>query len=228
MIATDQKTARAYAKLLATITGEKAVVVLSDDAGASGTHRRVRRLDSALDGRGPDGLRGRRHPPAGRRRLRHQRLHAALLRAGDRPVRPGAPTGRDRERVPAERAAPARAGQRDGGRSATTCSAHARRRFDDELLERAQQSEQASDELTKQFEALSATAELDQVIFDGASFGMPVQAGTPEEEEYLGLPGLLSPDQVALLLHRRQAETVRAAAGRRSGQPKGTRGRRAG
>ena len=73
----------------------------------------------------------------------------------------------------------------------------ARTGFDDELLERAQQAERASDELTKSFEALSATAELDQVIFDGASFGMPVRAGTPEEEEYLGLPGLLSPDQVA-------------------------------
>jgi hypothetical protein len=78
--------------------------------------------------------------------------------------------------------------------------------FDDELLERAQRSEGASDELIKGFEALSATAELDQVIFDGATFGMPVQSGTPEEEEYLGLPGLLSPDQVALLLSRRQAE----------------------
>ena len=43
-----------------------------------------------------------------------------------------------------------------------------------------------SGELDKRFEALSATAELDQVIFDGASFGTGAQAGTPEEEEYLG------------------------------------------
>src|SRR3954454_20032213 len=35
VIASDQQTARAYAKLLATITGESAAVVLSDDAGAS-------------------------------------------------------------------------------------------------------------------------------------------------------------------------------------------------
>jgi superfamily II DNA or RNA helicase len=35
VIASDQQTARAYAKLLEQITGEKAVVVLSDDAGAS-------------------------------------------------------------------------------------------------------------------------------------------------------------------------------------------------
>jgi hypothetical protein len=83
--------------------------------------------------------------------------------------------------------------------------------FDDDLLERAQRSEDASGELEKKFEALSATAELDQVIFDGASFGTPVQAGTPEEEEYLGLPGLLTPDQVATLLSKRQAEQVAAA-----------------
>jgi superfamily II DNA or RNA helicase len=35
VIASDQQTARAYAKLLETITGEKAVVVLSDDTGSS-------------------------------------------------------------------------------------------------------------------------------------------------------------------------------------------------
>jgi hypothetical protein len=93
--------------------------------------------------------------------------------------------------------------------------------FDDELLERAQRDERASGELEKRFEALSATAELDQVIFDGASFGTPVQTGTPEEEEYLGLPGLLTPDQVATLLTKRQAEQV-AANRRRAASGGGT------
>jgi hypothetical protein len=87
--------------------------------------------------------------------------------------------------------------------------------FDDEALERAQRSESASDELERRFEALSATAELDQVIFDGASFGTPVGAGTPEEEEYLGIPGLLTAEQVATLLARRQAEQLSAEARRR-------------
>jgi hypothetical protein len=86
--------------------------------------------------------------------------------------------------------------------------------LDDDLLERAARTEEASGELEKRFEALSANAELDQVIFDGASFGTPVQSGTPEEEEYLGIPGLLTAEQVATLLHRRQAEQV--AAQRRS------------
>ncbi|GAB3872797.1 hypothetical protein GCM10027610_138840 [Dactylosporangium cerinum] len=82
--------------------------------------------------------------------------------------------------------------------------------FEDDLLERAQREEKAGDELLKGFEALSATAELDQVIFDGATFGLPAQTGTPEEEEYLGLPGLLTADQVSALLSKRQAEQVAA------------------
>ena len=44
------------------------------------------------------------------------------------------------------------------------------------------------------------------MIFDGASFGTPVRTGTPEEEEYLGLPGLLTADQVSVLLAKRQAQ----------------------
>jgi superfamily II DNA/RNA helicase len=82
--------------------------------------------------------------------------------------------------------------------------------LDDDLLERAQREEKAEGELEKQFEALSATAELDQVIFDGTSFGMGAMTGTPEEEEYLGLPGLLTPDQVTTLLNKRQTEQLAA------------------
>ncbi len=67
----------------------------------------------------------------------------------------------------------------------------------------------------KRHEMLSATAELDQVIFDGASFGTGALAGTPEEEEYLGLPGLLTADQVSTLLNKRQADQL-AAQRRRS------------
>jgi superfamily II DNA/RNA helicase len=89
--------------------------------------------------------------------------------------------------------------------------------LDDALLERAQRDEKASGELEKSFEALSATAELDQVIFDGASFGTPVLAGSSEEEEFLGLPGLLTADQVSVLLAKRQAD--QQAATRRTGGP---------
>ena len=46
------------------------------------------------------------------------------------------------------------------------------------------------------------------MIFDGASFGTGATPGTAEEEDYLGLPGLLDPDQVATLLRARQAKQV--------------------
>jgi superfamily II DNA or RNA helicase len=54
------------------------------------------------------------------------------------------------------------------------------------------------------FEALQASAHFDRVLYDGDEF--PVTAA---EEEFLGLPGLLDPDQVALLLRKRQAEQSR-------------------
>jgi superfamily II DNA or RNA helicase len=50
------------------------------------------------------------------------------------------------------------------------------------------------------FRPLEASAHFDRVLYDGAEFGV-----TAEEEDFLGLPGLLAPDQVALLLRTRQA-----------------------
>ncbi len=89
----------------------------------------------------------------------------------------------------------------------------------DDLLERAQRAEDAEGDLEKRFEALSATAELDQVIYDGASFGTGARTGTPEEEEYLGLPGLLTPDQVAVLLSQRQSKQIAAQKRQKAAEP---------
>ncbi|HZB50988.1 MAG TPA: ATP-dependent helicase, partial [Mycobacteriales bacterium] len=80
--------------------------------------------------------------------------------------------------------------------------------WDDDLLAAARARRDEPGEEERAFTALSASAHLDQVIFDGASFGTGATPGTAEEEEYLGLPGLLEPDQVALLLRQRQARQV--------------------
>jgi hypothetical protein len=66
----------------------------------------------------------------------------------------------------------------------------------------------------KSFEALAASATFDRVLYDGGEFGTATEAGSLEEEDYLGLPGLLDPDQVALLLRKRQTRqlTTRSAA----------------
>jgi superfamily II DNA or RNA helicase len=61
----------------------------------------------------------------------------------------------------------------------------------------------AGDELA--FEALEARAEFDHVLFEGGEFGTAALVGSEEEQDFLGLPGLLEPDQVATLLRQRQA-----------------------
>ncbi len=77
------------------------------------------------------------------------------------------------------------------------------------LLAQAQSGEGASDELDGlAFEALGSTASFDHVLYDGAAFGHAgeVHAGSEEEMDFLGIPGLLEPDQVRDLLHSRQSE----------------------
>ena len=53
------------------------------------------------------------------------------------------------------------------------------------------------------FRALQSTALFDRVLYDGGEFG-----ASPEDEDFLGLPGLLEPEQVALLLLQRHAAQV--------------------
>jgi superfamily II DNA or RNA helicase len=60
------------------------------------------------------------------------------------------------------------------------------------------------------FTALNASAHFDRVLYDGGEFGTATAAGSPEEEDFLGLPGLLDPDQVRTLLRTRQAAQLAA------------------
>jgi superfamily II DNA or RNA helicase len=216
VIASDQAAARAYAKLLHTISGEKAAIVLSDDTGASARIASFARSDQRW-------LVAVRMVSEG---VDIPRLAVGVYAtSASTPLFFAQAIGRFvRVRKQGETASVflpsvpqllGLASEMEAQRDHVLGVPRQRDGFDDELLERAQQVEAASDELTKGYEALFATAELDQVIFDGASFGLPVRTGSPEEEEYLGLPGLLTPDQVALLLARRQAE--QSAAARRSG-----------
>jgi superfamily II DNA or RNA helicase len=60
------------------------------------------------------------------------------------------------------------------------------------------------------FQPLNASAHFDRVLYDGGEFGTATAAGSPEEEDFLGLPGLLEPDQVRTLLRSRQHAQVAA------------------
>ena len=77
------------------------------------------------------------------------------------------------------------------------------------LIEEANREEKASGELEGKFEALESEAEFDHVLFDAQQFGLGAVAGSDEEEEYLGLPGLLEPEQVTSLLRQRQDKQLR-------------------
>ncbi|GIF66934.1 hypothetical protein Ais01nite_49690 [Asanoa ishikariensis] len=216
VIATDQQNARSYAKLIERVTGEKAVVVLSDDAGASdriaafatSDQRWMVAVRMVSEGVDIPRLSVGVYATSASTPLYFAQAIGRFVRAR----RPGETASVFLPSVPhllglasemeAERNHVLGAPKEDDG-------------LDDTLLEKAQQTEDASGELLKRHEMLSATAELDQVIFDGASFGTGALAGTPEEEEYLGLPGLLTADQVATLLNKRQADQL-AAQKRRS------------
>ena len=86
---------------------------------------------------------------------------------------------------------------------------------EDELAEALRSRDTPDFEVVgRSFEALAASATFDRVLYDGGEFGTATGAGSLEEEDYLGLPGLLDPDQVALLLRKRQSQqlTARSAA----------------
>ena len=61
------------------------------------------------------------------------------------------------------------------------------------LIDRANASESGSDELDLSFEALGSQATFDRVLYDGGEFGHSgeVSVGSDEEMDFLGIPGLL-------------------------------------
>jgi superfamily II DNA or RNA helicase len=220
VIASDQQTARAYAKLLHEITGEPAVVVLSDDEGASGriaefgaSQQRwmvaVRMVSEGVDiPRLAVGV----YATSASTPLYFAQAIGRFVRAR----REGETATVFLPSVPHLLGL---ASEMEAQRDHILGAPKEKDGLDDDLLERAQREEDASGEMDKLFEALSATAELDHVIYDGTAYGTGARSGTPEEEEYLGLPGLLTPDQVEVLLNKRQTEQLAAQKRRQATEP---------
>lgn len=88
--------------------------------------------------------------------------------------------------------------------------------LDDDELDAENREEAASDRLLDEFEwqALESDANFDKVLFDGGEFGNAAIVGSDEELDFIGLPGILEPDQVRDLLKQRQARQSRRSAGR--------------
>src|SRR5690348_7579088 len=82
---------------------------------------------------------------------------------------------------------------------------------EEELLAEAQRERDTPDTFDEPaFTALNASAHFDRVLYDGGEFGTATAAGSPEEEDFLGLPGLLDPDQVRTLLRKHQNSQLAA------------------
>ena len=88
---------------------------------------------------------------------------------------------------------------------------------EDAMVAAANREEKASDSLTSEFsyEALSSEATFDRVVYEGAEFGTLAQPDTDEELDFIGLPGLLEPEQVHELLQQRQARQAKRQSSRR-------------
>ncbi|SFB45633.1 Superfamily II DNA or RNA helicase [Amycolatopsis marina] len=210
VIASDQESARAYAKLLARISGENPVVVLSDDPKAT---KRIGEFSDSTD----------RWLVAVR--MVSEGVDVPRLAVGVYATSASTPlffaqaigrfvrSRRSGETasvfVPSVPVLLELASELEAERDHVLGKPHREKDgWDDEMLAAANRTEDEPGEEEKAFTSLGASAELDQVIYDGNSFGTAVFSGTDEEQEYLGLPGLLEPDQVRALLRKRQEEQL--------------------
>jgi superfamily II DNA or RNA helicase len=201
VIASDQTTARAYAAILAGITGTAPVVVLSDEKGASARIARFAESDDRwmvavrMVSEGVD---------VPRLAVGVYATSAStplfFAQAVGRFVRSRRPGETASVFVPSVPVLLGLASELEAQRDHVLGEPHrGEEKWDDELLAAAQRQEDEPGEDEKSFTALGAQAELDQLIYEGTSF-------SADEEDYLGLPGLLEPDQVRTLLSQRQKE----------------------
>jgi superfamily II DNA or RNA helicase len=205
IIASDQKAARAYAVLLEQITGEVATVVLSDDPGSSdriakfsaSTSRWLVAVRMVSEGVDVPRLAVGVYATSASTPLYFAQAIGRFVRSR----RPGETASIFLPSVPSLLQL---ASELEAQRNHVLGEPH---RDDDELAA-AQRRQTEASETENGFLSLGADAELDQVIFDGSSFGTATPAGSDEEADYLGLPGLLDATQMRELLLRRQVEQL--------------------
>lgn len=211
VIATDQEKARDYAELLEHISGSKPAVVLSDDPTSS---QRIGEFSNNTD------------PWMVAVRMVSEGVDVPRLAVGVYATSASTPLyfaqaiGRFvRARRTGETASvflPSvpvlldLAAQLEVQRDHVIGKPHREKNaLDDELLIDANKQKDEPGEEERAFVALAADAELDQVIYDGDSFGTATFSGSDEEADYLGIPGLLDADQMRALLRDRQSRQIR-------------------
>jgi superfamily II DNA or RNA helicase len=215
IIASDQTAARAYAALLENLTGEAPTVVLSDDPGSSdrittftrGTSRWMVAVRMVSEGVDVPRLAVGVYATSASTPLFFAQAIGRFVRS-----RQSGETASIF--LPSVPSLLQLASEMEAQRNHVLGKPH-RESQGDEFEEYLEKQKSEPSELDNGFEMLGADAELDQVIFDGASFGTATPAGSDEEADYLGIPGLLDTEQMRDLLRRRQEEQLdrRTAAG---------------
>lgn len=218
VIATDQTSARAYAAILTNITGESPTVVLSDekessdriDEFSSGTSRwmvAVRMVSEGVDvPRLAVGVYATSASTPlffaqaiGRFVRARRRGETASVFLPDVPNLMNLAVALELERDHAlDR-------KSDGSGEGDLWNP------EDAMVAEANRESKGSDALGDDFkyEAMSSSATFDRVVYDGDEFGQWAEPGTEEELDFIGLPGLLEPEQVHELLTQRQARQAK-------------------
>jgi hypothetical protein len=220
VIASDQDSARAYAALLRQVTGERPVLVLSDEKAASkriaafsdGDDRWMVAVRMVSEGVDVPRLAVGVYATTTTTPLFFAQAVGRFVRARKRGETASVflPSTGHLLGLAAEMEV-----QRDHVLGRPVASDEDVFAAEKELLAREQAAEPASaEEAMLPFEALGSDAVFDRVLYDGGEFGHAgeVHVGSDEEMDFLGIPGLLEPDQVRDLLRHRQSERARKQA----------------
>lgn len=215
VIATDQRSARAYAQLLHGICGEEPVVVLSDEPDASerieafaaGEQRWLVAVRMVSEGVDVPRLAVGVYATSAATPLFFAQAIGRFVRARRRGETasvflPSVPQLMDLAQQ-MERERDHAIGAGDDADAA----------LEDGLLQEAAREERASDALVEEFEwsALESTADFDRVLYDGDEYGFSAFTGSDDELDFLSIPGLLTPEELREALAHRQARQRRRA-----------------
>ncbi|MFI9381566.1 DEAD/DEAH box helicase [Kutzneria sp. NPDC052558] len=220
VLASDQESAKAYAAIIKQLTGEEPTVVLSDDPKATGkiaeysatTARWLVAVRMVSEGVDVPRLAVGVYATSSSTPLFFAQAIGRFVRSR----RPGETASVFLPSVPVLLQL---ASELEAERDHVLGKPHREKDgWDDELLADANRTKDEGEE-EKGYTSLGASAELDQLIFDGNSFGTAAMVGTEEEQDYLGLPGLLAPDQVRDLLRQRQAKQLAEVSARKAAEP---------
>jgi superfamily II DNA or RNA helicase len=213
VIATDKTAARAYAQQLKALTGQLPAIVLSDEkeasdriaAFAAGTDRWLVAVRMVSEGVDVPRLSVGVYATNASTPLFFAQAIGRFVRARRR----GESASVFLPNVPIlMKLAEQLELERDHALDRDTSDDDAAGGLDDGALDEANRLEKASESLTLDgsFQALASDATFDRVLYDGGEFGFEAEVGSEEELDFLGLPGLLEPDQVRDLLKHRQAK----------------------